>query len=527
MSCPVVWADHTLRCRDGTELVARVWQPDAEQRWPVLLMRQPYGRAIASTPTYAHPSWYAAQGFVVVVQDVRGCGDSGGVFRGFAQEASDSAETVLWARTLPASNGRLGCYGFSYQGLTQLLNRDPLQRPEALPDALAPAMCGLDPGLHWSTSGGAHWWVLGLAWGLQLAALQCRRRGDQLGWGRIRRSLSSQAFVDDGLELLEQLDPDSMVLTWLRQDPQAAASRFDADVDPRLWQRPMLLIGGWYDPHLDGILELLQRAASAGAVPWLRIGAWTHLNWHEGVDRLQVAFFNHHLKDRPVAAPAQLLQDQLTQQWMPPALLTRTPQQWWLRSEGLATAAGGDGELDAEGPAGGTVVVVHDPWRPVPGNGGHLGLDAGPCDRSVLDQRRDVATFTGAVLRQPLLLSGKPLIDLVAQADQEGFDLCIALSRVRADGAVDQLSTGVLRCLGPGCRQPLQRQVVLQAIVATLQPGERLRLSIALAAWPQITVNPGTGEQGLGGVGPQHTVISVTLTLETACLCIRPLFGAN
>ncbi|MEY3962940.1 MAG: hypothetical protein RLZZ106_195, partial [Cyanobacteriota bacterium] len=39
-------------------------------------MRQPYGRAIASTVTYAHPQWYAQHGFAVVVQDVRGRGDS-------------------------------------------------------------------------------------------------------------------------------------------------------------------------------------------------------------------------------------------------------------------------------------------------------------------------------------------------------------------------------------------------------------------------------------------------------------------
>ncbi|MEB3234810.1 MAG: CocE/NonD family hydrolase, partial [Cyanobacteriota bacterium] len=154
MSHTVVWADQTLICRDGTALVARVWQPATEGTWPVLLMRQPYGRAIASTPTYAHPSWYAAAGFVVVVQDVRGSGDSGGRFAGFAQEASDSAETVLWARRLSGSNGRLGSYGFSYQGLTQLLNHDPEGRAEALPDALAPAMCGLDERHHWCASGG-------------------------------------------------------------------------------------------------------------------------------------------------------------------------------------------------------------------------------------------------------------------------------------------------------------------------------------------------------------------------------------
>jgi uncharacterized protein len=114
-----------MECRDGIKLISRIWQPAGEGPWPVLLMRQPYGRAIASTVTYAHPSWYAAHGFLVVVQDVRGQGASQGTFQGFEQELSDGADTIRWVRKLAGSNGRVGCYGFSYQGLTQLLSDDP------------------------------------------------------------------------------------------------------------------------------------------------------------------------------------------------------------------------------------------------------------------------------------------------------------------------------------------------------------------------------------------------------------------
>ena len=108
-------------CPDGVRLATRIWQPpEGTGPWPALLMRQPYGRAIASTVTYAHPSWYAAQGFLVAVQDVRGRGDSGGGFAGFAQEAADGATAVRWLRGLPGCNGRVGCYGFSYQGLSPI-----------------------------------------------------------------------------------------------------------------------------------------------------------------------------------------------------------------------------------------------------------------------------------------------------------------------------------------------------------------------------------------------------------------------
>ncbi|MGA7800418.1 MAG: CocE/NonD family hydrolase, partial [Gammaproteobacteria bacterium] len=105
--------------RDGVRLDADVYRPDADGEFPVLLMRQPYGRRIAATVVYAHPAWYAAQGFLVVIQDVRGRGTSEGVFRVFEHEVDDGFDAVEWAARLPGSCGRVGMYGFSYQGMTQ------------------------------------------------------------------------------------------------------------------------------------------------------------------------------------------------------------------------------------------------------------------------------------------------------------------------------------------------------------------------------------------------------------------------
>ena len=61
----------SMRTRDGVRLDADVYRPIGRGPFPVLLMRQPYGRRIASTVVYAHPHWYASHGYVVVIQDVR------------------------------------------------------------------------------------------------------------------------------------------------------------------------------------------------------------------------------------------------------------------------------------------------------------------------------------------------------------------------------------------------------------------------------------------------------------------------
>ena len=64
------WFDKSLVLRDGVRLVSRIWLPNSNGPWPALLMRQPYGREIASTITYSHPEWWASKGYMVIIQDV-------------------------------------------------------------------------------------------------------------------------------------------------------------------------------------------------------------------------------------------------------------------------------------------------------------------------------------------------------------------------------------------------------------------------------------------------------------------------
>ncbi|MEB3360706.1 MAG: CocE/NonD family hydrolase [Synechococcaceae cyanobacterium] len=596
-----------MPCRDGIRLATRLWRPAGDGPAPVLLMRQPYGRAIASTVTYAHPAWYAAHGFLVAIQDVRGRGASEGDFAGFGQEAQDGAEAVRWARRLPGGNGAVGLYGFSYQGLTQLLidlgDGDGDDSDDPLPDCLAPACCGLDERLHWASEGGAHWWGLGLGWGLQLAAEGCRRRGDAQGWQEIRSSLETGAFLRDGLDLLQRHDPSGMAYSWLRRDPRRAAEWRRHPVATRLLRRPMLLIAAWHDPHLRGSLDLWRRARRAGGQPWLRIGAWTHLDWRGGLDQLQLAFFRAHLghagnsaperdpqaeaapsgpspaerKEEavvlvasPALDPQRLVHRRALQAgedgaWRP---ATATPAlAWRLQSTGLAAARCDEGLLVAEarwrsatpgqgraataptgpeqggawlrtedprgsargmaGAVGGPLVLVHDPWRPVPGRGGHLGLDAGLVAREDLDRRADVACFTSAPLTEPLRLEGVPQLVIAVEADQPGFDLCAALSLLTAEGRAWQLSTGVARFLGDHCLRLRRRRVQLQPLLRELRPGQRLRLSLAAAAWPQIGVNPGDGSPWARAVSPSHRLITLRFDLCAARLWMSSMFGAN
>ena len=148
----VLERDVPARMRDGTTLYADVYRPSGGGPFPVLLMRLPYDKTQAASVTYRHPSWYASHGYVVVVQDTRGRWRSEGDFYPFAHEAEDGYDTVEWAASLPHANSRVGTYGFSYDGATQL--QAALGRPPSL-RAICPGFTGSQYYEGWAYNGGA------------------------------------------------------------------------------------------------------------------------------------------------------------------------------------------------------------------------------------------------------------------------------------------------------------------------------------------------------------------------------------
>lgn len=161
-----------MRTRDGVALRSDVWRPAGSGPFPVLLMRTPYDTTQASTINYAHPGWYAEQGYLVVLQDVRGSWASAGDFEPFAHEQLDGHDAIEWAASLPGSNGRLGMYGGSYGGATQLLAARGA--PAAL-QAIAPGVTAAQYYDGWAYQEGAFALAVNASWASDLAADQARR----------------------------------------------------------------------------------------------------------------------------------------------------------------------------------------------------------------------------------------------------------------------------------------------------------------------------------------------------------------
>lgn len=543
--------------RDRIRLDADVYYPDSDGEFPVLLMRQPYGRSIASTVVYAHPAWYAAQGYIVVIQDVRGRGTSEGEFDLFAHEIEDGEDTVNWAAALPQSNGQVGMYGFSYQGMTQLYAA--AKRPPAL-KTICPAMIAYNLYEDWAYEGRAFCYQLNLGWAIQLAAETVRRHGDseahQTLYAASRNPpLSDPVCARSGL--LRRMAPKSHYHTWL--------DRSDASDD--YWQRlspkthllsvdlPMLHIGGWFDTYLRGTLKLYQAMASRSQLPQhLIVGPWAHLPWgrkvgaidygpdaNSPIDRLQLRWFDQFLKGIDTGLlnePPVHLFEMGSNQWRSFDRFPANHQTAYvLGTTGLAAMDDREGtltplpnfhSLTPTLPLPTPDTFVHDPWRPVPSLGGHAAFPAGPFERSAIDSRSDVVTYTSAPLEATLHLAGEMAIELYCTADAPSFDLCAVLSEVKPNGSVYNFSQGYLRvenqeAEGRGQRaegnpascilHPASFTLPLQPTCICISEGSAIRLSISAACFPAYVVNPGTGD--LPGAGRLIDAKIITVTIHS------------
>jgi putative CocE/NonD family hydrolase len=523
----------SMQTRDGIRLDADLYYPNSAEEFPVLLMRQPYGRSIASTVVYAHPAWYAAHGYIVVIQDVRGRGSSEGEFDLFAAEIADGLDTVNWAASLPQSNGQVGMYGFSYQGMTQLYAA--AAHPSAL-KTICPSMAAYDLYADWAYEGGAFCYQLNLGWAIQLAAETTRRQGDQEKYLTLYAASRNPPFYDPVCPrsgILHQLAPDSHYHDWLTYANSDAP--YWAMRSPKTYlanaDLPMLHIGGWFDTHLRGTVKLYQAMVEKNNSPQhLIIGPWAHLPWsrkvgsldygeaaNSPIDRLQLRWFDHFLKGIDTGLldePPVCLFEMGSNHWRKFDRFPNQPlQSYRLLTTGLS-AMREEGKLVASGSPPDNLIpdtFVHDPWRPVPALGGHATFPAGSFDRSHIDSRSDVLTYTSDRLDSDLHLAGEIFVELYCTADAPSFDLCAVLSEVKPNGQAFNLTQGYLRI--PPAQEP-PYSIALQPICALIPQGSAIRLSISAACFPAYAVNPGGGTDPDNSQLIDASVITVTLWSE-------------
>ncbi len=543
-----VQRDVPLTLNDGVSLYSDVYRPDGDGPFPVILIRLPYDKRQAENIAYAHPAWYAQHGYVVVCQDTRGRYASEGDWYPFLHEESDGVQAIEWAASLPGTTGKVGMYGFSYAGATQLL--PATQRPDALA-AICPTMTASQYFDGWTYNRGAFALGFAASWAMSLGIASAARRGDEAAAGAYSTAFSAARDWDwvlpvssfpalqgpDTEYFFDWIDHPTYDDYWKRWSIDEDYSRLDA---------AGLHIAGWYDIFLSGTVKnfvgMRSRAGTAHAREnqKLIIGPWYHIPWkplvqHNSgnaspavVDDWQVKWFDLHLK----GTESDILDSPVTIWLMGEDRWVDLPD-WphpdqrelclYLHSDGRANSRYGDGTLsdlppDDEPPD----IYTYDPSAPVESYGGHSCCfpdvaPMGPEDQELMERWNGVLVYTTEPLSEDLVVIGEPRVVLHAATTALDTDWTARLCVVDDLGVSRNIQEGIVRAryrdslTDPSHLEPgriYAYQIELGPVGLRVPAGHRIRLDISSSDFPQWDRNMNTG----GPVGKEGLVEAFVAT---------------
>ncbi|OBK83414.1 CocE/NonD family hydrolase [Mycolicibacter sinensis] len=493
-----------IEMRDGVALTADHYQPTGEVGG-TLLVRCPYGRGFPFALVFGR--MYAARGYRVILQSVRGTFGSAGVFEPMVNEAADGADTVAWLRTQPWFTGSFGTIGLSYLGFTQwALLADP-------PPELAASVITVGPHDLYQSTWGAGSFALNdfLGWSHLMAHQEDRPRiragvHQLTAQRKVKRAAAGRPLGAAGRKLLG--DGSAWYESWV-EHPDADDPFWDVLRHPAALEQsrvPVLLLGGWQDLFLDQTLAQYRALRDRGAEVAMTIGPWTHNQMLTAglglVTAESLQWLDTHLRGstttpRPsrvrIFTAGRGWEDR--SDWAP----ADAACPWYLQPGGTLAATAPDA---AAPPA----TFRFDPRDPPPTIGGRLLSAAGGYrNDSRLHRRADMLSFTSAALTEDLDVCGVPVLELDHSSDTGHVDLFVRVSELDARGRSVNVTDGYRRLrqhTGPV-------RIELDALARRFPAGSRIRVLIGGGNHPRYAANPGTGEAPISATRVQpatHTL---------------------
>jgi putative CocE/NonD family hydrolase len=538
-----------VKMSDGVTLHADIYRPRAEGQFPVLLQRTPYDKD--GDKSFGLKA--AARGYVVIIQDVRGRYTSEGEWYTFKHEPDDGYDTVEWAAALPYSNGKVGMFGGSYVGATQMLAA--IAKPPHL-TGICPVVTASNYHSNWTYQGGAfaQWfnqsWTSGLAQDTFARSIRPRSDATKGMW-----ELPLDAFplfnppADSRTpDSLQNLAP--YYIDWLAHPgyddywKKLSIEEHFGDI-----QVPMLTIAAWYDLFQDGSLRNYVGVKTKGGSDAARRGQHLRVivGGHAGngptigdVDFGQASFFD---------------EDEITLSWYdylfkgvqnefagkPVKIFVMGANQWrdeddwplaraqamtyFLHSSGKANSMRGDGSLSTTVPKMESAdVYTYDPANPAPTIGGLLCCDAthmppGPRDQRPVESRDDVLVYSTPPLTADMEVTGPVALELYAKSSAVDTDFTAKLVDVWPNGFAQNLNDGILRAryresmekpelLNPG--KVYKLTIDMWSTSNVFKKGHMLRLEVSSSNFPRFDRNLNTGEDNARGkrfVSATNTVL--------------------
>ena len=465
----IVERDVPATMRDGMVLRADIYRPKADGKFPVLLTRTPYDKR--SEESFGLLA--AARGYVVVAQDVRGRYASQGEWYTFKYESQDGYDTVEWAAALPYSNGKVGMFGGSYVGATQMLAA--ISSPPHLAGIL-PVVTASNYHENWTYQGGALAQWFDQSWTTGLAENTFDRR---MG----RESYASR--WDTKLPLTDYPLLDLGITTGLADYYQDWLAHPNYD---DYWKQvsieehhsqitvPALHVAAWYDLFQDGSLQNYMGIKAHGGSEAARTGQrlLVIVGGHAGYGPMigEVDFG----KDSVFDEPAVILRwydyllkgidngmgaEKPVKLFVMGSNTWREEDEWplararetryYLHSSGKANTLSGDGALSTAAPATEAPdKYIYDPADPAPTRGGPLCCDgvhepAGAFDQRPVENREDVLVYTTPAFHQDTEVTGPITLDVYVSSSAVDTDFTGKVMDVSPNGFARNLTEGILR----------------------------------------------------------------------------------
>jgi putative CocE/NonD family hydrolase len=472
---------------------------------------------------------------------------------------------VEWAAALPSSNGKVGMFGGSYVGATQMLTA--IAHPPHLA-GICPVVTASNYHDGWTYQGGAfeQWfnesWTSGLA---QDTLNRSVERDTNALNGIWRQPLTDYQVFEApqaSSDLTRTLAP--YFLDWLAHPKYDDYwKRWSIEEHYRDISVPILTVAAWYDIFLGGSLRNYIGIKSDGGNDVTRKG-----------QRLLVVIGGHAGSGRKIGEvdfgpAADFDEDEVTLTWYdhlfknvanefasskPVRIFVMGANQWrdeedwplplaretkyFLHSGGRANSVSGDGTLSGVAPrAESPDHYKYDPTNPAPTIGGPLCCDAkhlapGPRDQRPVEGRDDVLVYSTPALTQDLEVTGPVRVELFASSSAVDTDFTGKLVDVWPNGFAQNLTEGIIRAryresqTEPAFMNPGQTYKLMLDLWATSNvflKGHRLRVEISSSNFPRFDRNLNTGEDSASGRKSVSAVNTVFHDAERPSVLILPI----
>ncbi len=482
--------------RDGTQLAARIWMPDAARHAaaPVVLEYLPYRRRDGTLPrdelTHA---WLAQNGYVGVRVDIRGNGDSGGHMTDEYSEIEldDGVQVIEWLAAQDWCTGSVGMIGISWGGF------NGLQLAQLAPPALKAAVtiCFTDDryadDIHYM---GGCLLTENKGWSSQMFAYSSRPPDPEIV-GADWREIWLGRLRNQPLH----------IETWLaHQRRDAYWKHASVCEDYGAVKAAILAVGGWADAYSNAVPRTI--AGLSSPVAGIN-GPWAHkypnVAWPEpaiGFLHEVKTWFDHWLKDAdktPDMSYRMFVMDS-----EPPARRMLARKGRWISEPSWPSPRIGRealylSEQGLGAHQGGTPLHVQSP-QTIGLAGQRFCPGMRSLDELADDQRNDDAhclTLDTAPLSEAKDIVGAARLRLRLTPDQASGFVVARLCDLRPDGTVAFITMGTLNLthreghhtvapLTPGAS--VEVEFAFNDIAYRVPAGHCLRLSLSTAYWPMI-----------------------------------------